>query len=128
MSNNDFLSRRELLRSSALWFGNLAFLSLLAEQSMASGGSVLGNGFQGGGKGKESLNPLAPKAPQFPARAKRVIFVFLHVIIFIIIHLHKLVGSTHCFCTVCVRVCVGVCVCVCVCVCVFVCRCVCACV
>ncbi|MCE2766529.1 MAG: DUF1501 domain-containing protein, partial [Fimbriimonadaceae bacterium] len=78
MSNNDFLSRRELLRSSALGFGNLAFLSLLAEQSMASGGSVLGNGFQGGGKGKESLNPLAPKAPQFPARAKRVIFVFLH--------------------------------------------------
>ena len=60
MLNNEFVSRRELLKASALGFGNLALLSLLAEQAAAD------------------QNPLAPRSPQFPARANRVIFVFLH--------------------------------------------------
>ncbi|MBX3112699.1 MAG: DUF1501 domain-containing protein [Fimbriimonadaceae bacterium] len=63
MSNSSFLSRRDLLRASAMGFGNLAFLSLMAERGLAV---------------TDPTNPLAPKAPMFPARAKRVIFVFLH--------------------------------------------------
>ncbi|MFZ4509283.1 MAG: DUF1501 domain-containing protein, partial [Fimbriimonas sp.] len=63
MWNNDPISRRELLKNSALGFGNIALLSLLADQAYAA---------------QKSSNPLAVKLPQFPARAKRVIFVFLH--------------------------------------------------
>ena len=66
MWNKDFISRRDLLKDSAIGFGNLAFLSLLAEQGLASDGKP------------DSRNPLAPKSPQFPAKTKRVIFVFLH--------------------------------------------------
>ena len=63
MWNDDFLTRRDLLKRSALGFGNIALMSLLAEQAKAS---------------QDPLNPLAPRSPMFPARAKRVIFVFLH--------------------------------------------------
>ena len=66
MWNKDFISRRDLLRGTALGFGNLAFLSLLTDQAFAQQAR------------SEGGNPLAPKPPQFPARAKRVIFVFLH--------------------------------------------------
>ncbi len=61
MWNKDQLTRRDLLRASALGFGNLAFMGLLADEANA-----------------QSKNPLAPKSPMYPARAKRVIFVFLH--------------------------------------------------
>ena len=66
MWNKDFISRRDFLKGSALGFGNLAFMSLLAEQAVAAQGKL------------DPQNPLAPKSPMFPARAKRVIFVFLH--------------------------------------------------
>lgn len=45
-----------MLRGASLGFGHLALQSLLAESS----------------------NPLAVKAPHFPAKAKRVIFLFMH--------------------------------------------------
>lgn len=61
MSNNHFLTRRELLRASALGFGNLAFMGLLASEASA-----------------QAKNPLAPKSPMYAPKAKRVIFVFLH--------------------------------------------------
>ena len=61
---NQTISRRELLKSSSLGFGNLALLSILAEQARADATA--------------SHNPLAAHKPMFPARAKRVIFVFLH--------------------------------------------------
>src|SRR5689334_839088 len=69
---NRRLSRREMLRASGIGFGNLAFLSLLAEEAQADANrkSKIEN--------QKSLNPLAPKAPMFPPRAKRVIFIFLH--------------------------------------------------
>lgn len=54
---NQALSRRELLRVSSAGFGQLALASLL----------------QGG-----TPDPLAVKTPHFPARAKRVIFLFMH--------------------------------------------------
>ncbi|MBU6301613.1 MAG: DUF1501 domain-containing protein [Verrucomicrobia bacterium] len=52
-------SRRDLLQHGAAGFGWLALSALLAEQTSAAS------------------SPLAPKAPHFPARAKRVIFLFM---------------------------------------------------
>src|SRR5829696_5960258 len=52
-------SRRTLLKSTASGFGYLAFAALAHEQTRADA----------------KANPLAPKPPHFPARAKRVIFL-----------------------------------------------------
>src|SRR3954466_15238374 len=52
------LTRRDLLRTASAGFGWLAFKSLTTTASAA-----------------ENLHPLAPKAPHFPPRAKRVIFL-----------------------------------------------------
>ncbi len=52
-------SRREMLRSSSIGFGSLALASLLNGEAKAA-------------------NPLATRASQFPARAKRIIFLFMH--------------------------------------------------
>jgi len=56
------VSRRELLRTSAAGFGYLALASLLNDEARAS---------------ETALNPLAPRMPHFPARAKRIIFLFM---------------------------------------------------
>ncbi len=52
------ISRRQLLRTSALGFGNLALASMLGEEATAA-------------------NPLAPRPPHFTPHAKRVIFLFM---------------------------------------------------
>jgi len=52
------ISRRALLRQSACGFGMLGLRGLLAAE--------------------EARDPLAPKLPHIPARAKRVIFLFMH--------------------------------------------------
>ncbi len=56
------MTRREVLRRSAVGFGSLALASLLADESRGAG---------------ESTNPLAVKPPHFPARAKRIILLFM---------------------------------------------------
>src|SRR5436309_14993263 len=61
--NQDCLSRRDLLRQIACGFGSVALAGLLADEAAAA---------------EASGNPLAPRAPHFPARAKRVIFLFMH--------------------------------------------------
>ena len=53
------LTRRDMLRVSSAGFGSLALASLLADEAQAAG-------------------PLSPRKPHFPARAKRVIFLFMH--------------------------------------------------
>ncbi len=60
------LSRRELLRRSGMGFGALALHHLL-------GGQANADGTAGGGLG---VNPLAPRAPHFAAKAKHVIHIF----------------------------------------------------
>ncbi len=61
------LSRRAMLRQCGAGFGSLALSALLAEQAAAeSGDSVRGD------------DPLAPRAPHFAPRARRVIFLFMH--------------------------------------------------
>ena len=56
------VSRREALRRAAAGFGSMAFAGLLAEEASAA---------------KGPSNPLDPKPPHFPARAKRIIFLFM---------------------------------------------------
>jgi Protein of unknown function (DUF1501) len=57
-------NRRQLLRSAGAGFGSLALAALLADESTA-------------GQPAASTNPLAPRPSHFPARAKRVIFLFM---------------------------------------------------
>ncbi len=59
-------SRRRMLRETAVGFGSLALTALLAEGTKA-----------GPPDAAPSAGPLAPRPPHFPARAKRVIFLFM---------------------------------------------------
>ncbi len=59
------LSRRELLKTSALGFGSLALAGLCAEQAAAAPAAHAAG------------SPLAVKPAHFPARAKRVIFLYM---------------------------------------------------
>jgi hypothetical protein len=56
------INRRQALARFANGFGMVALAGLLAEESRAAGSST---------------NPLALKPPQFPAKAKRIIFLFM---------------------------------------------------
>jgi len=59
------VSRREFLEKAGLGFGALA-AGFLLEQDLAAA------------TGASFANPLAPKPPHFPAKAKSVIFLFMH--------------------------------------------------
>ena len=66
---NDFtpvFSRRDMLRVSAAGFGSLALAGLTADEVRADAAR------------EARSNPLALKPSQFPAKAKRVIFLFMH--------------------------------------------------
>lgn len=56
------ITRREMLRTFSGGFGALALAGLLNDEARAAA----------------AANPLAPKSPMYPARAKRVIFLFMH--------------------------------------------------
>lgn len=56
------VTRREMLRTFSGGFGAVALAGLLEEEARASAAS----------------NPLAARAPMYPPRAKRVIFLFMH--------------------------------------------------
>ncbi len=58
--NFGLISRRALLRRSALGVGSLGLYSVLYETGLLAAG------------------PLAAKKPHFPTRAKRIIFLFMH--------------------------------------------------
>ena len=57
--------RRMLLKNSAVGFGHLALTAMLGQEAIADQKQVVSN------------NPLAPKQPHFPARAKRIVFLFM---------------------------------------------------
>src|SRR5580704_10418200 len=63
---NRALSRRELLRASSTGFGALAFAAMMGDQAYAATA------------GAQAQSPLAEKPPMFPAKAKRVLFLFMH--------------------------------------------------
>jgi hypothetical protein len=60
-------SRRTFLKSTSSGFGYLAFAALAHEQAARAAASDT--------TATASTNPLAPKKPHFPAKAKRVIFL-----------------------------------------------------
>ena len=53
-------TRRQLLRTTAVGFGHVALTAMLQRESMA-----------------DSVDPLRARTPHFPARAKRVVFLFM---------------------------------------------------
>ncbi len=60
------MTRREALSRIACGFGSVALTGLLAEEQVRAA------------SGSSAVNPLAPHAPHFPAKAKRVLFLFMH--------------------------------------------------
>ena len=62
------LSRREFLARAGTGFGSLALSFMLAQEAMADTKAA----------GKARYNPLAPKVPMFPTKAKSVIFLFMY--------------------------------------------------
>ncbi|MDB6137993.1 MAG: hypothetical protein JWO94_1065 [Verrucomicrobiaceae bacterium] len=62
--SSSLVSRRSLLRSSSAGFGYLALSGLLGQNQAAAAAG-------------DSVHPLLPKQPHFPAKAKRIIFVFM---------------------------------------------------
>lgn len=56
------LTRRDMLRQSAVGFGSLALAALLAEEGLPA---------------QTSADAIAPRPPHHPPRAKRVIFLFM---------------------------------------------------
>jgi len=67
MANETFLqqqTRRHFFNQCGIGVGSIALANLIAEASQASDSDV-------------SSNPLAPKPTHFPARAKRVIYLFM---------------------------------------------------
>ncbi len=71
------VTRRGLLRGTAAGFGYLALADLLASASRAAGGDSVAGSAAAGVRANQG-SPLAPKAPHFAPRAKRVIFLFMH--------------------------------------------------
>jgi hypothetical protein len=61
------MNRRQLLQSLSCGFGYLALRNLAASAAASAATSLTAGG----------TNPLAPKAPMFPAKAKRVIFLYM---------------------------------------------------
>jgi hypothetical protein len=59
------LTRRDLLQRTATGFGLIGLASLMNDQNLLATPEAAGN-------------PLAPKPPHFPARAKRIIHVFMN--------------------------------------------------
>jgi hypothetical protein len=62
------ISRRELLRRSGMGFGMLGLASLMASEGyLAPQEAAAASGY---------INPMSPKSPQFPVKAKAVIHLF----------------------------------------------------
>src|SRR5438874_1866719 len=64
-----FLPRRDLLRRSGMGFASLGLASLMAAEGLLAPEAKAATG---------SVNPLAPRQPHFPAKAKRVIHLFMN--------------------------------------------------
>jgi hypothetical protein len=67
MNNNDLPNRRQALARFANGFGMLGLATLLADEARADGSA----------KVLDRADPMVPRPPMFPARAKRVIFLFM---------------------------------------------------
>jgi hypothetical protein len=68
-------NRREVLRTFANGFGMIGLASVLSQDSLAA--SIASSWAQSLAEPGRAANPLAPRPPMYPARAKRVIFLFM---------------------------------------------------
>jgi hypothetical protein len=68
------LTRRDLLRRSGIGFGLLGLAGVLEEQGLL----VLAARGAPAAVTPTAINPLAPKTPHFPARARRVVHLFMN--------------------------------------------------
>jgi hypothetical protein len=66
MLPNRSMTRRELLRRAGMGFATLGLAQLLGSESLSDGASPA------------PVNPLAPRLPHFPAKAQRVIHLFMN--------------------------------------------------
>jgi hypothetical protein len=67
MSNRPFvLSRRELLRRCGTGFGTIGLAGVLADAGLLAA------------ENPQAFGPLAPKAPHFPGKARRVVHLFMN--------------------------------------------------
>ncbi|HEV2293504.1 MAG TPA: DUF1501 domain-containing protein [Tepidisphaeraceae bacterium] len=66
---DSLLSRRQLLRKCGMGMGGLALAQIMAQAGRATMPSLAAG---------QSINPLAPKLPPLPAKAKRVIHLFMN--------------------------------------------------
>ncbi len=66
------LSRRELFRRAGCGFGSIALASVMQSQGLLLAEDDVP------GTGKKPLNPLAARQSHFPAKAKRVIWLFMN--------------------------------------------------
>jgi hypothetical protein len=64
-----FLTRRDLLQRSGMGFASLGLAGLMAAEGLLTSEAQAATA---------SINPLAPRNPHFPARAKRVIHLFMN--------------------------------------------------
>src|SRR5215468_6717570 len=64
--NHRPLTRRELLRRAGMGFGSLGLAGLLASEGARGTPNAV------------PLNPLAPRQPHFPGKAKRIIHLFMN--------------------------------------------------
>ena len=62
------LSRRQVLKAGSAGFGYLALAALLGKSHATAAAAATD---------APPISPLAPKAPHFPAKAKRIIFLFM---------------------------------------------------
>ncbi|VTR96818.1 DUF1501 domain-containing protein [Tuwongella immobilis] len=66
------MNRREMLTRSGIGFGMLGLAGVLSDAGL------IGSTAQAAAPAGTSLNPLAPKAPHFPVKAKRIIHLFMN--------------------------------------------------
>jgi hypothetical protein len=72
------LTRRALFCRLGGGFGALGLSSVLADAGLLAPSAIAGAAPAGNAEAMVSGDPLAPKPPHFPARAKRVIFLFMN--------------------------------------------------
>jgi hypothetical protein len=75
---NTILTRRELLSRSGMGMGALALGGLMAEAGLLGPAALAAEGTPTGAAPSLAVNPLLPKAPPLPAKAKRVVHLFMN--------------------------------------------------
>jgi len=72
-AENGIMKRRSMLQLAGCGFGMLGLTGLLVEEGLLGQPAVAADSL-----GARALNPLAPQASHFPARAKQVIWIFVN--------------------------------------------------